>query len=89
VANCAVLAMALFIENYKRHILDNMKDCLKLEWVQQWKNSLGNPTKKPCRVMKAYLNLLDISMDYLDKNMCWDCWPDKDTEEINAKTAYA
>jgi hypothetical protein len=66
-----------------------MKDHLKSDWVHRWKDSLGNPTKKPCQVMKTYLDLLDISMDYLDKNMCWDCWPDKDMEEIDAKTASA
>jgi hypothetical protein len=37
--------------------------------------------------MKAYLDLLDISMDYLDENIFWDCWPDKDAREIDTKTA--
>jgi hypothetical protein len=69
-ANCNVLAIALFIEKYKRHISNNMKDCLESEWVKHWKDSLGNPIKKSCQVMKMYLDLMDISMDYLDKNMC-------------------
>jgi hypothetical protein len=86
VANCNVLAIALFIKKYKRPISDNMIDQLVSDWVKHWKDSLGNPTKKPCRVMKTYLDLMDISMDYLDENMCWDCWPDKDTEEVGAKT---
>jgi hypothetical protein len=45
------------------------------------------PNEKPCKVMIAYLDLLDISMDNLDKNMCWDCWPDKDVGEIDAEKA--
>jgi hypothetical protein len=39
--------------------------------------------------MKMYLDIMDISMDYFDKNMCWDCCPDKDTEEIDAEMASA
>ncbi len=39
--------------------------------------------------MKAYLDLMDVSMDYLDKNMCWDFRPDKDMEEIDAEMAFA
>ncbi len=67
--------------------MDDMKDCLKSEWVKHWKDSLGNPMKKPCRVNKKNLDLMDISMDYLDENMCWACWPDEGTEEVSAKTA--
>ncbi len=66
-----------------------MKYHLETEWVKRWKDSHGNQTKKPCMVMKTYLDLMDISMDYLDKKMCWDCWLDKDTEEIGAKTVSA
>ncbi len=88
-ADCNVLAIALFIKKYKRHISNDMKDWLEAEWLKHWKDSLGNPTKKPCRIMKAYLDLMDISMDYLDENMCWDCWPDEDREKINAKMASA
>jgi hypothetical protein len=87
--NCNVLAISLLIEKYKPNILDDMKDHLESEWVQYWKDSLGNPMKKPCRVMKAYLDLMDVSMDYLDKNMCWDFRPDKDMEEIDAEMAFA
>jgi hypothetical protein len=32
---------------------------------------------------------MDISMDYLDENMCWDCWPDEVTEEVDAKMVSA
>ncbi len=42
--NCNILAIALFIEKYKQHILDNIKDCLESEWVKRWKDLLGNPT---------------------------------------------
>jgi len=28
--------------------------------------------------MKTYLDLLDITMDDLDDQMCWDCWLEGD-----------
>jgi hypothetical protein len=56
--------------------LDNMKDKLELKWLQRWQGELGNPSWKPRRVMKVYINLLDILGDTLDEQMCWECWPD-------------
>jgi hypothetical protein len=31
--------------------------------------------------MKAYLDLLDLTVDDLDDQMCWDCWPETDDED--------
>ncbi len=64
--NCNVLAIALFIEKYKRDIPDNMKDKIKLKWLACWKGLLKNLTKKPCRVMKTYIDLMDILVNALD-----------------------
>jgi hypothetical protein len=37
--------------------------------------------------MKTYLDLLDITMDDLDDQMCWDCWPeDNDADAVAADT---
>jgi hypothetical protein len=58
-----------------------MKNQIEQAWLHHWKKTLGNPTKKPRRVMNAYLNLLDISMDYLDDDMCLDCWPEEDIKD--------
>ena len=59
-----------------------MKDKLELEWLQCWQGELGNLSWKPCRVMKAYIDLLDILVDTLDEQMCWECWPDADEEAV-------
>ena len=77
-ANCDVLAIALFIEKYKRDIPADVKDKIEADWIVRWKGSLGNPSRKPRRVMRAYIDLLDISIDNLDDAMCWECWPDDD-----------
>jgi hypothetical protein len=77
-ANCDVLAIALFIEKYKKHLPDDTKDRIESDWLARWKSSLGNPNRKPRRVMKAYLDLMDMMVDDLDAQMCWECWPDED-----------
>ena len=89
-ATCDVLAIALFIEKYKRELSDTLRDKIETDWVARWQSAMGNPTRKPRRVMKAYLDLLDISMDDLDEQMCWDCWPEgDDTVEMYADTQSA
>ena len=80
-ANCDVLAIALFLEKYKRELTDEAKDKIETNWVDRWRSVLGTQQKKPRRVMKTYLDLLDISVDELDDQMCWDCWPDGDDDE--------
>jgi hypothetical protein len=85
-ANCDVLAIALFIEKYKKELPDEVKDEIESDWVTRWKDRLGNP-RKPRRVMKTYIDLLDISVDALDENMCWECWPEDDEPDDFLDTA--
>ncbi len=86
-ANCDVLAIALFIEKYKQDLSDDVKDIIEMDWVAIWCLAIGNPTKKPCWVMKTYLDLLDITVDDLDDQMCWDCCPEGDNvDDVAANT---
>jgi hypothetical protein len=49
-ANCDVLAIALFIEKYKRDLWDEVKDKIELEWLAHWRSAVGNPKRNPRRV---------------------------------------
>ena len=62
-ANCDILAIALFIEKYRKDLPNDTKDRIELEWLVRWKDSLRNPGWKPRRVMWAYLDLMDMSVD--------------------------
>jgi hypothetical protein len=31
--------------------------------------------------MRTYLEHMDMKVDDLDAQMCWDCWPEKDVME--------
>ena len=88
-ANCDVLAIALFIEQYKKDLSADVKDRIESDWIARWRGSLGNPNRKPRRVMKAYLDLMDMTMDDLDDQMCWDCWPDEEIEPVDVPPASA
>ena len=64
-----------------------MKDKIESDWLARWKGLIGNPSRKPRQVMKAYINLLDILVDNLDKAMCWECWPEDDKPEEFTESA--
>jgi hypothetical protein len=62
-----MLAMATFLEKYvKQSISDEDKCKIESNWVQRWKDELGEPQRLPQQVMKAHCADLDISPDHLD-----------------------
>ena len=67
-----------FIEKYKRELSTVAKYKIELGWIERWIAAVGNPTKKPRRMMKVYMDLLDLTVEDLDEQMCWDCWPEGD-----------
>jgi hypothetical protein len=80
--NCDMLAMALFLENYVKKNMSHVdRDKIKAAWLQQWKDRRGNPSCLPRKVMKAYLEYMDVSTEVLDNQMDWDCWPEDDDVE--------
>ena len=78
-----MLAIALFIEKYKQNISNKEKDKLEHDWLEHWRGALGNPSKTPRRVMCAYIDYLDILVDALDNQICWDCWLDDDADDAS------
>ena len=69
-----MLAIALFLEKYSKSLKTADRDKIEMAWLQRWTDRLGNPTRLPRKVMKAYLDDMDISEDVLDDQMDWDCW---------------
>jgi hypothetical protein len=76
-----MLAIALFLEKYTRSIAHADRDKIETAWLQRWKDKLGNPSFMPRKVMKTYLEYMDISAEILDAQMDWDCWPVDDEVE--------
>jgi hypothetical protein len=76
-----MLAMALFLEKYSKSMTAVDRDKIETAWLQRWKDTLGNPSRLPRKVMRAYLDYMDISAEVLDEQMDWECWPVDDEVE--------
>ena len=74
-----MLAIALFLDQYiKTTMSPSDRDKIESAWLQQWKERPGNPSRLPRRVMKTFLEEMDITLDVLDEQMDWECWPTDD-----------
>jgi hypothetical protein len=84
-----MLAMALFLERYVKKLMSQAdRDKIEAAWLQRWKERLGNPSRMPRKVMKAYLEYMDISPEMLDTQMDWESWPENDDmEDIDVPTS--
>jgi hypothetical protein len=51
-----------------------LRDSIEKEWLEHWKEQLGNPTQTPCQVLRAYVEELDITVTGLDNKIEWDYW---------------
>ncbi len=71
--NCDMLTITLFIDKYKLNISNEEKDKLEHDWLESWRGALRNPSKTPRRIMRVYIDYLDILVDALDNQICWDC----------------
>ncbi len=81
-SNCDMLAMALFLVKYmKSSITPADRDKIESAWLMRWKERLGNPSRLPRKVMRMYLEDMDITSDDLDAQMDWECWPTMDEIE--------
>ena len=76
-----MLAIALFLDKYNKSMTHADRDKVETAWLQRWKEKLGNPSRLPRKVMRAYIDYMDISEDVLDQQMDWECWPVNDTLE--------
>ncbi len=73
--HCNMLATAICLERYMKHNLSHsVRDAIEKDWLERWKERLGNPDGMPRQVMRAYVEDLDIMVARLDDEMEWDCW---------------
>ena len=85
-----MIAMALFCNKYTSKIMSHVdRDKIETAWLQQWKEKLGNPSRMPRKVMRVYLEYMDISLETLDNQMDWECWPvDDDVEDFGFDVSF-
>jgi hypothetical protein len=72
---CVMLATAICLEHYmKNDLLATLCNAIEKEWLERWKEQLGNPNTTPCQVMQTYVEVLDITVAGLNEEMDWSCW---------------
>ncbi len=64
----------------KHDLSPALHNSIKKEWLDRWKEHLGNPTHTPRQVLWAYVEELDITIAGLDDQMEWDYWEDNDVD---------
>jgi hypothetical protein len=84
-SSCDMLAIALFVDCHKQQLSENKKLAIEETWLARWKDKVGQPTRTPRQVMKAYCEDLDISADHLVEAMEWECWPVSKDNGVNNK----
>ena len=69
----------------KQVLSPGLRDTIKKEWLDLWKERLGNPTQTPRQILRTYVEDLDITVAGLDNEMEWDFWdtadPDEDSQD--------
>ncbi len=80
--HCDMLATAICLERYmKQDMSAAIRDSIEREWLDRWKERLGNPTQTPRQVLRAYVEELDITVAGLDDAMEWDNWDNSDLDD--------
>ncbi len=77
--------LRLFFLPIKHSLDDRTREKLEMAWLDCWRAQLGKPPCTQRTVMQAYLDEMDMTLEDLDAQMCWDCWlgddnPFKDLE---------
>jgi hypothetical protein len=77
-----MLATAICLKQYmKNNMSSSICDLIDKEWLDRWKEQLGNPTQTPLQVLRAYVEELDITVAGLNSKMEWDIW---DEDNLNS-----
>ncbi len=75
--HCNMLATAICLERYMKHDMSPLiQDSIEKEWLDRWRERLGNPTQTLRQVLRAYVEELDITVAGLDEQMEWGTWED-------------
>ena len=80
--HCDMLATAICLERYMKHDMSaTIRDSVEKEWLDCWRDRLGNPTQTPRQVLRAYVEELDITVAGLENAMEWDTWDEPSDDE--------
>ena len=65
----------------KQDMSPGLRNSIEKEWLDRWKERLGNPTQTPHQILRAYVKELDITVAGLDTKMEWEYWDAGDPDD--------
>ena len=65
----------------KKDLSSALRDTIEQEWLEKWRDRLGNPSSTPRQVLRTYVESLDITVAGLEDSMDWSCWDFKEDDE--------
>ncbi len=76
-----MLATAICLESYMKHDMSpGLCNFVKKEWLDRWKDRLGNPSTTLRQVLQSYAEDLGITVTGLDAEVERDCWDEDDPD---------
>ena len=73
-----MLTIAIFVEKHRTSLSDSENSAIEDQGISRWKDKIGQPSRTPWQVMRAYCEELDISPNHLAQAINWDCWLESD-----------
>jgi hypothetical protein len=74
---CDFPAMSVFLQRYLKNGIttkDTIADA-EHQWIDCWKEQSGSPTTTPSKVYQAFAKHSGLTLDQLEAEMDWLCWP--------------
>jgi hypothetical protein len=74
---CDFLAMLVFLQRYLKNGIATKLTIEAAEkcWIEQWKDWGGSPMTTPGKVYQAYTDLSSLTLDQMEDEIDWLCWP--------------
>ena len=83
-ATCDFLAMSVIQQRYLKlgHGTSDDVAAAERRWLDRWKQRGGQPgSTTPRTVMAAYMEQYGVSVEQLEDEIDWDCWPIEESRE--------
>ncbi len=79
---CDFLAMSIFLQWFMKHGMANKESIAKAEqcWVERAKDSHVPRNTTPSKVYQAYAEHSGLTLEQMEDEIDWLCWPTNSTE---------
>jgi hypothetical protein len=79
---CDFLAMSIFLQRYLKKGITTKETIAEAErcWVDRWAHQDDPPGRTPSKVYQAFVEHSGLTLDQMEAEMDWLCWPETSDE---------